>query len=108
MSLETTSRSGARGRFKRRLDARGVEQPEGGIECLTEVSVVVVVDVPGGQEDADPQLGGRTARMRKAGVVPGQELAENRDDEVGEERLVGGVDQGQQAIAAVGEPVAAP
>jgi hypothetical protein len=68
MSLETTSRSGPRGRFERRPDARGVEQPERGIECRAEISVAVVVDVPGVQDDADPELAVRAARMREAGV----------------------------------------
>jgi hypothetical protein len=97
----------ARSRLERRLDAPGVKQAESGIQCFAEVSVVVVVDVPGMQDDADPELAVRAARMRKAGVVAGQELAESRDDEVDEERLVGWVDQRQQPIAAVGEPVAA-
>lgn len=93
--------------LERHLDARGVKQAEGGIQRFAEVSVVIVVDVAGMQDDADPELAVRATRMQKAGVVAGKELTENRDDEVDEERLIGGVDQRQQAIATVSEPVAA-
>ena len=63
----------ARCRLQRCLGARGVEQPEGGIECFAEVSVVIVVDVPGAQDDADSELAVRAGRMREAGVVGGQD-----------------------------------
>jgi hypothetical protein len=93
-------------RLQFRLDARGIEQPEGGIQRFAEVSVDVVVYVPVVQDDANPELAVSADRMRQAGVVAGQELAEDRDDEVDEGRFVAKVDQGEQVIAAVGEPVA--
>lgn len=41
--------------MERHLGAGGVEEPEGGIEWFAEASVVVVVDVPGVDDDADPR-----------------------------------------------------
>jgi hypothetical protein len=93
--------------FERHLGAGGVKEPEGGIECFTEASVVVVVDVPGVDDDADPQVAVPVAGIEEASVVAGQELAENGDHVVEYQFLVGRIDEGEQALASVGEPVAA-
>src|ERR1017187_3742615 len=98
---------GALCHFQRRLDAGGVEQPEGNVQGFAEASVVVVVDVPRLYDDADPEPAVPPARIREPGVVAGQKPAENRDDEFEQQLLVCLVDQREQAIAAVGEPVAA-
>lgn len=58
------------------LGAWGVELPEGGIECFAEVPVVIVVDVPGVQDDAESELAVHAGRMREAGVIAGQGRSE--------------------------------
>ena len=98
---------GALCHFERRLDAGGVKKAERNVQGFAEASVVVVVDVPRMHDDADPEPAVPPARILEAGVVAGQKPAENRDDEFEQQRLVCRVDQGKQAIAAVGEPVAA-
>ena len=55
-------------------------------------------------DDAYPQLALPPAPILKSGVVAGQELAKSGDDAVEHERLVGRVDQREQAITTVGEP----
>lgn len=41
--------------FERRLDAGGVEQPEGDVQGFAEAPVVVVINVPGVHYEADPE-----------------------------------------------------
>jgi hypothetical protein len=94
-------------RFERRLEAGGIEQAEGNVQGFAEASIGVVVDVPGMHDDADPEPAVLPARIREAGVVAAHKPAENGDDKVEQQGLVGWVDQGEQAIAAVSEPVAA-
>jgi len=86
---------------------RGAEQAEGDVQRFAEASVVVVVDFPCVHDGANPELALPSARIREADVVAGQELTEHGDDAVQQERLVCPVDQCEQAIAAVDEPVAA-
>jgi hypothetical protein len=74
---------------------------------LAEASVVVVVDVPGVDDDADPQVAVPVAGIGEAGVVAGQKLAEDGDHGVKHQFLVCRIDEGEQAIASIGEPVAA-
>lgn len=93
--------------FECHLGAGGVEQPEGGIECFAEASVVIVVNVPGVDDDADPETAILVARMGQAGVVAGQELAESGYHVAEDSVLVRRVDEGEQAVAPVGELVAA-
>src|SRR5580700_2758426 len=90
------------------LHAGGVEQAEGDVECFAEASVAVVVDFSGVHHGADAELVVRAAGAREAGVVAGQELAECgygavQQDWLGD--LVDRVDEGEEAVAAVGEPV---
>lgn len=91
------------------LHAGGVEQAEGDVECFAEASVGVIVDFSGVYHDADAELVVRAAGAREAGVVVGQELAECgygavQQDWLGD--LVDGVDEGEEPVAAIGEPVA--
>src|SRR5580700_2140747 len=70
--------------------------------------VAVVVDFSGVHHGADAELVVRAAGAREAGVVAGQELAECgygavQQDWLGD--LVDRVDEGEEAVAAVGEPV---
>ncbi len=93
------------------LDPGGVEQAEGDVQGLAKAPVGVVVDFSGVDDDPDPQLPLRLAVARQAGVVLGQEPAEQRDDAVQQEGLGGlvdRVDERQDAVAAVDEPVAVP
>ena len=53
------------------LDEGSVKQAEGGVQCFAEVSVVVVVDVPGVNDNADPELAVPPIRMREVRVVAG-------------------------------------
>jgi hypothetical protein len=94
--------------FERRFDAEGVEQTEGDVQGFAERSVVVVTNVPGVHYDTDSEPAVTPARIREAGVVARQQPAESGEGEAEQQRLVCRVDQGEQAIAAVGEPVAAP
>jgi hypothetical protein len=96
--------NGARRCLECCLDGGGVEQAEGDVQGFAETSVVVVVDVPRVHHDADPELAVLSARMQEAGVAAGQKLPENREDEAEQQGLVCRVDQGEQAVAAVGEP----
>jgi hypothetical protein len=94
---------------ERLLHAGGVEQAEGDVESFAEASVAVVVDFSGVQDDADAELPVQTVGSREAGVVIGQELAERGDGAVQQDGLGGpvdGVDEGEEAVAAVSEPVA--
>jgi hypothetical protein len=94
--------------LERFLEAWGVEQPEGDVQCLAEAPVGVVVDVAGVHDDTDPQLPVRAVDGRNAGIVFGQQLAEGRHGPVQQERLGGLVNwvyEGEDAVAAVGEPV---
>src|SRR6266567_5315782 len=91
------------------LDPDGIEQAEGDIQRLTEASVGVIVNLAGVHDDADPQLPFRMAETRKAGVVVGEEPAEDRDGAVQQEclgRLVNRVNKGQDAVTPVDELVA--
>ena len=91
------------------LDAGGVEQAEGDVECFAEAAVAVVVDFSGVHDDADPELLVQPVGTRGVGVVVGQELAECGNGAVEQDwlrGLVDGVDKGEEAVAAVGEPVA--
>ena len=69
------------------FDGGGVEQPECDIQCLAETPIGVVPDISCVGDDADPQLPLRSAGVREAGVVVGQEIAEGRDGAVQKERL---------------------
>jgi hypothetical protein len=86
----------------------GVEQAERDVQCLAEAPVRVVVHFPGVHHDAHPQLPLRLAVPRQAGVVLGEELVENRDRAVQQNRLghlVDRADQRQEAVSPVNEPV---
>jgi tetratricopeptide (TPR) repeat protein len=90
------------------LHAGGVEEEEGDIEGFAETSVAVVVDFSGVHDDTHAELAARAVGGREAGVVVGRELAECRDDLVEQDwfgGLVDWVDEGEEAVAAVGEPV---
>ena len=68
----------------------------------------VVVDFSGVHDDADAELVVRAAGAREAGVVVGQELAECGHGAVQKDwlgGLVDWVDEREEAVAAVGEPV---
>ena len=90
------------------LDPGGIEQAEGDVQRLAEASVGVVVDFSRVHDDPDPQLP-LGWLCGKAGVVLGEEPAEQGDDAVQQERLgrlVNRVDEGQDAVTPVDEPVA--
>ena len=97
------------GKLPERPFHRGrVEQAERDIQRLAEAAVGVVVHFPGVHYDAHPQLPLRLAVPRQAGVVLGEELVENGDRAVQQDRLghlVDRADECQDAVSPVDEPV---
>lgn len=90
------------------LDGMSIEQAEGDVQRLAEASVHVIVDFSCMHYGTDPQLLLRPAKARKARVVVGQELIEHGDGLVQQwhlGRLFDWVDESQDTIAAVDEPV---
>ena len=93
---------------ERLLNAGCIEEAEGDVEGFTEASVVVVVDFSGVYDDADAELLMQASSGRETSVVVGQELAERGDGTVQHDwlgGLVGWMDEGQKAVAAVSEAV---
>ena len=107
MSLETTSSTAPRAVLSASLTLGGVEQPEGDVQGFAEASVVVVMNIPAVHDGADPEPAVAIIRVGKAGVVAREQPVEGGKGKAQQQCLVGRVDQGKQAIAAVGEPVAA-
>ncbi|HZR50964.1 MAG TPA: hypothetical protein VFB06_15785 [Streptosporangiaceae bacterium] len=85
-----------------------MKQPEGGIESFAGASVVIVVDVPYVDDDADPEAAILVAGMGEAGVVAGQELAERGDHVAEDQVVICRVDEDEQSVAPAGELVAVP
>lgn len=94
---------GVGGCLEGRFGFGGVEQAAGDVQGLAEVAVVVAADLARVHDDADPELAAR----REAGVVAGQELGEDGDHPAEQRGQLGRVDEGEQAVTAVDERVAA-
>jgi hypothetical protein len=89
-------------------DADANERAEGDVERFAEASIAVVVDFSRVYDDADPELLVQAVGTRRAGVVFVQELAECGYSTIQQDRLGGlvdRVDEREEAVAAVVEPV---
>jgi len=61
---------------------------EAGWPCFTEISVIVAVDVARVHDDTDPKLAVLPDMLREARVVADQKLAEVRNKDLEQQRLI--------------------